>query len=96
MKITIDTSIDHPDDIRKAIQLLAHLANKQGKSIYSNTNVNPYSEPATNTNSYSNPSAAPTPEPDKSPDFSNFMNLMDNAPKKEEEKKKEIPQIMTF
>ena len=101
MQITIDTKVDSPDDIRKIMQILGHFAGKdQNQRAYTNYNSNSYSEPSTG--SYGTPSTAqPAPQPDRSPDFSSFMGLMDQASanastEKKVEEKKEIPRIMTF
>ncbi|MFH1395762.1 MAG: hypothetical protein ABIG93_00010 [archaeon] len=94
MKITIDTKVDSPDDIRKIMQILGHFAGKdQRQRTYTNYNSNPYQnsypEQSSNTNSYNDSTTIPSnhmpvgPNPnnqqDTSPDFSAFMGLMDQA-----------------
>jgi len=97
MKITIDTKVDSPDDIRKIMQILGHFAGKdQNQRAYTNYNSN--SQP--NASSYGNTSTTPAPQPESTPNFSNFMGMMDQSSattvEKKEEEKKEIPRIMTF
>ncbi len=98
MKITIDTKVDSPDDIRKIMQILGHFAGKdQGQRVHTNYD----SQPVSNASSYGTPSAAPTPtpQPENTPNFSNFMGMMDQtstSTEKKEEEKKEIMRIMTF
>lgn len=105
MKITIDTQVDSPEDIRKVMQILGHFAGKDQKQrAYTNSNSysepNPYSQPAPSTTPTTPVSPNPNNQQNTSPDFSTFMGLMDQssatAEKKEESEKKEIPRVMTF
>lgn len=111
MKITIDSNTDHPEDIQKAIQLLAQLATRKREqpelfsnaSNNNNTNFVPSTAPDTTSSAESlindvkqekEQEAAEVKKeiPDTAPDFSSFLNLMDNADKTTESKDPEPAQ----
>lgn len=96
MKIEIDTKVDSPEDIRKVVALLSHLAGKNiskigNSNIFDNPSPSLGSSPAAET-----PSETPT---------SAFANMFGSAPSSEEnedkerdseEEKEEIPEIMPY
>jgi|APSaa5957512622_1039677.scaffolds.fasta_scaffold77564_1 hypothetical protein len=88
MKITIDTTVDSQEDIRKVLQILHHVVDKKNSlSNYDTTaSVGMFAEPAkpvedtTNMMSmFASPEASPSmaaePVPDTPPDFSSLLSL---------------------
>jgi hypothetical protein len=112
MRITVDTNTDHPDEIQKAIQLLAQLASRKREQpeLYSNASnssvnqssaINEIPTPTSSAESLINDvkqekvqeeAEVKKEVPDTPPDFSSFINLMDNNDKTTESKKFEPAQ----
>jgi hypothetical protein len=101
MKLTIDTKHDTHDDIRKVLHILTHILENKNPGLSSETNLtsetssSSTSELADSSNLMSmfgdNSSTENKETPDKAPDFSSFMNLVD---KKDEDQEK--PKLQFF
>ena len=93
MKITIDTSIDKPDEIQKMCQFLLELTNTSNKEYTNSPTVS--SVDATNMMSMFGESE-PTPSLqsqnplDRAPDFGAFLSLTKNYEKKEQVSRPQI------
>lgn len=90
MKITIDTKEDNPGEIRKVISLLQNLISGSSNS-YTNYGNSPSGANADTSNlmsMFGDASSAPAKgaeAPDTPPDFSGFLNLVNNKnPEKKE------------
>ncbi len=103
MKITIDTTVDSQEDIRKVLQILHHVVDKKssndvstGMSMFSTPEPAKPVEDTTNMMSmFSSPEAStPTAQEttDTPPDFSSLINLRNQ----QEEKKEDEPQLEFF
>tara|TARA_Y100000310_G_C20179266_1_gene577350 strand:- start:218 stop:502 length:285 start_codon:yes stop_codon:yes gene_type:complete len=94
MRITIDTKEDSSEEIKKVISLLSHLIKEEVKM-----NVTaPSSEEGDTAFANMFGSTEPVQEPKKEtegtpPDFSGFMDLVENSDKEE---KKDAPKIISY
>ena len=107
MKITIDTTVDSQEDIRKVLQILHHVIDKKnsgygsnevsaGMSMFSSPEPTKPIEDTTNMMSMFSAESTNTPTaqetPDTPPDFRTLINLQNRV----EEEKKEEPKLEFF
>lgn len=84
MKITIDTQVDTHEDIKKVLEILAHVLQKDSSFSASRSSSSTDAVDTTTMMTMFSQESEPTrkEQPDTPPDFSSYLNLTRNSQKK--------------